>query len=150
MSFLADLAAGGAKGLLEGVGSLAKDIRTAITGEEPLDANKRAEIALKVQELESAVMQAQMAVVLAESQSQDKWTSRGRPTFLYVIYVMLLSAIPMGVVHAFYPNYASEIVTGFELWLRAIPNELYALFGAGYLGYGAFRSHDKGRNGGKG
>jgi hypothetical protein len=128
---------------LSGLGTLAKDLRTAITGKEPINAEKAAEISLKVQQLESDIEMARVSVVLAESQSQDKWTSRGRPMFLYVIYIMLLSAIPMGIVYAVSPATAGNIVTGFGSWLKAIPDNLYALFGAGYLGYGAFRTYDK-------
>lgn len=131
--------------LFSGIGSLAKDIRTAFTGKEPIDATKAAELALKVQELEFSVTQAQMSVVLAESQSQDKWTSRGRPMFLYVIYIMLLASIPMGVVYALSPETSQQVTLGFKAWLDAIPGELYAVFATGYLGYGAFRSYDKGK-----
>ena len=132
---------------LSGLGSLAKDIREAITGD--ISAEKKAEIALKAQEMETEVAKVQNAVILAESQSQDKWTSRGRPMFLYVMYIMLLTAIPMGVVWAISPQTATDISLGFERWLRAIPGDLYALFGAGYLGYGAFRTYDKKTNAGK-
>jgi hypothetical protein len=31
-----------------------------------------------------------MAAVLAEAESPDPWTSRARPSFLYVMYVLLL------------------------------------------------------------
>jgi len=130
-------------GTLSGIGQLAKDIRTAITGKEPIDATKAAELALKVQELEAGIENARLNVVIAESQSQDKWTSRGRPMFLYVVYIMLLSAIPMGIVYAISPITAKNIIEGFGAWLKAIPGDLYALFGAGYLGYGAFRTYDK-------
>lgn len=128
---------------LSGLGTLAKDLRTAITGNEPINAEKAAEISLQLQKLESDIEMARVSVVVAESQSQDKWTSRGRPMFLYVIYIMLLSAIPMGIVYAVNPETAGNIVTGFGAWLKAIPDNLYALFGAGYLGYGAFRTYDK-------
>ena len=63
--------------------------------------------------------------------------------FLYVIYIMLLSSIPMGIIYAINPAISANIVTGFQAWLKAIPNELYALFGAGYLGYGTFRTIGK-------
>ena len=129
--------------VFSGIGTLAKDLRTAISGKEPLDANKAAELALKVQELEAGIETARLNIVIAESQSTDKWTSRGRPMFLYVMYIMLLSAIPMGVIYAVNPVFAGNIVVGFGNWLRAIPESLYALFGAGYLGYGAFRTYDK-------
>jgi hypothetical protein len=129
--------------VFSGLGTLAKDLRTAFTGKEPIDGNKAAELALKVQELESGIEMARLNVVIAESQSTDKWTSRGRPMFLYVIYIMLMSAIPMGIVYAINPSFAGNVVVGFGNWLKAIPESLYALFGAGYLGYGAFRTYDK-------
>lgn len=131
--------------LFGGLGRLAKDIRTAITGKEPIDAAKAAELALLVQELEAGIEKARLSIVLAEASSQDAWTSRARPTFLYVIYILILTAIPMGFIHAFDPTLATNIATGFGAWLKAIPTELYTLFGAGYLGYGAFRSIDKRR-----
>ncbi len=130
-------------GIFSGIGDLAKDIRAAVTGKEPIDANKAAEIALKVQELESQIEKSRMEVVLAEAASSDPWTSRARPAFMYVIYIMLLAAIPMGVIYAIHPETAANIGAGFGAWLRAIPSDLYALFGAGYLGYGAFRTVDK-------
>ena len=129
--------------ILSGAGTLFKSIREAITGEAILDPNKRAELLAQAQKMEADLEVARISRVLAESQSQDKWTSRGRPLFLYVIYIMLLSSIPMGVVYAISPTAANNVVAGFGLWLKAIPDTLYTLFGAGYLGYGAFRTYDK-------
>ena len=130
-------------GILGGVGELAKDLRTAITGKEPIDASKAAEIAMKVQELETHIELARMQVMTAEASSSDKWTSRARPSFMYVMYTLLLASIPMGVMYAVNPTVAGNIATGFGAWLKAIPEELYWLFGAGYLGYSGFRSFDK-------
>jgi phosphotransferase system glucose/maltose/N-acetylglucosamine-specific IIC component len=62
---------------------------------------------------------------------------------MYVIYILILASIPMGLIYAFSPQMATSVAQGFGAWLRAIPDELYVLFGAGYLGYGAFRSFDK-------
>ena len=84
-----------------------------------------------------------MSAILAEAQSADPWTSRARPSFFYVMYVYLLSAIPMGVLFAFKPEIATAVTDGIRLYLDAIPGELYALFGSGFLGYGAFRSWEK-------
>lgn len=84
-----------------------------------------------------------LSAIIAEAQSPDPWTSRARPSFMYVIYIMILSALPMGVLAAFYPEHAAAIAEGTKAWLRAIPDSLYALFGAGYLGYSAARSFDK-------
>jgi hypothetical protein len=84
-----------------------------------------------------------MSAIIAEAQSADPWTSRARPSFLYVMYVIILMAIPMGVLSAFDPVMAERIAAGMRAWLGAIPEELYWLFGTGYLGYTGFRSFDK-------
>lgn len=150
MSVVSDIFAGGVSGVLEGVGSLALKIREAITGKTVLSSEDQVKLLEMVNEMdrlklqgETAFAQAQLAIVQAESQSSDKWTSRGRPSFLYVMYVMLLAAIPMGIVYAVNPILADNVVKGYQAWLTAIPKELYGLFGVGYLGYGAFRSYDK-------
>lgn len=105
----------------------------------------RAELALmesiRSGELESA--RVQLSAILSESQSSDPWTSRARPTFMYVIYIMILMAIPMGFLSAFKPEIATAVATGMKAWLDAIPGDLYTLFGVGYLGYSGVRSWEK-------
>lgn len=88
-------------------------------------------------------LEIRLSAIIAEAQSADPWTSRARPTFLYVVYILILAAIPMGVLYSIVPMQAEAIATGFKAWLEAIPSELYALFGAGYLGYSHYRSNDK-------
>ena len=87
----------------------------------------------------------QMSAILAEAQSADPWTSRARPSFLYVIYLMILLGVPMGVLSAFYPDMAARVALGLQKWLAAIPDSLWALFGAGYLGYTGARMWEKGK-----
>lgn len=86
-----------------------------------------------------------LSAILAEASSTDPWTSRARPSFMYVMYVMILSAIPMGVIHAFNSSLAESLTDGVQSWLLAIPEPLWWLFGAGYLGYSGVRSFDKWR-----
>lgn len=86
---------------------------------------------------------AQLSAIIAEAQSQDPYTSRARPSFLYVIYIFLLSAIPMGFLFAFHPDMASNVTIGVKGWLEALPEEIYYLFGVGYLGYTGARTYDK-------
>ena len=133
-------------GLFTGVGRLARDIRVAITGKEPISADKAAELSLKIQELETNIETARISVMQAEASSSDKWTSRARPGFLYVVYIYILAAFPMGILFAFYPNEARAIVIGVGEWLKAIPDAMWTLFGAGYLGYVGARSYDKNKN----
>jgi hypothetical protein len=90
-------------------------------------------------------LKASLSTILAEASSADPWTSRARPSFMYVMYVMILASIPMGLLYAFRPDIAANVVLGMKLWLAAIPDPLYALFGVGYVGYTAARSYDKGK-----
>ncbi|WP_137678938.1 holin family protein [Aurantiacibacter suaedae] len=93
------------------------------------------------QELEA--IQARLAAIVAEAQSSDPWTSRARPSFLYVMYTLLLFALPMGVLGAFNPSAARDIASGMNAYLNGLPEPLYALFGTGYLGYTAARQWGK-------
>ena len=88
-------------------------------------------------------IEARLEAIVAEAQSQDPWTSRARPSFLYVMYAMILFALPMGVLAAFAPGAANDIGGGITSYLRGLPDELYALFGTGYLGYTAARQWGK-------
>ena len=93
------------------------------------------------QELDT--LKAQLSAIVAEAGSTDPWTSRARPSFLYVMYVMLLWALPMGVLAAFRPDAARDIAAGINAYLNGLPEPLFALFGTGYLGYTAARQWGK-------
>lgn len=85
----------------------------------------------------------QLTAIVAEANSTDPWTSRARPSFLYVIYVVILFGLPMAVLSAFKPEIAASIAAGFGKWLSAIPDSLWTLFGVGYLGYTGARTWEK-------
>ena len=87
----------------------------------------------------------QLSAILAEAQSIDPWTSRARPSFLYVVYACILFGIPMGFISAWRPEVATAIATGFGSWLAAIPDSMWGLFGVGYLGYTGARAWEKGK-----
>ena len=93
------------------------------------------------QEMEA--LKAQLSAILAEAGSTDPWTSRARPSFLYVMYTIILWAIPMGLIAAVAPDTAKGIATGMNAYLAGIPEPLWALFGTGYLGYTAARQWGK-------
>ena len=99
---------------------------------------------LKLQgDQEMATITAQMQAIVAEAQSSDPWTGRARPSFLYMMYALVLWSIPMGLIAAADPSMAKGIADGMTAYLRGIPEELYALFGTGYLGYTAARTWGK-------
>ena len=105
------------------------------------EARQRAKIELiKLEDShELDALKAQLSAIVAEAGSTDPWTSRARPSFLYVMYVLLLWALPMGVIAAFRPEAARDIAAGMNSYLNGLPDSLYALFGTGYLGYTAAR-----------
>lgn len=85
----------------------------------------------------------QLSAIIAEASSTDPWTSRARPSFLYVVYTLLLAAIPMGVLTVFNPGAAEQLTIGFKAWLAAIPEPILTLFGTVMLGYVVGRSYEK-------
>ncbi|WP_293882777.1 holin family protein [Sphingomonas sp.] len=92
---------------------------------------------------EMDAVRVQMTAIVAEAQSVDPWTSRARPSFLYVMYTMILWAIPMGLIAAVQPTIAHDIAAGMNAYLGSIPDPMWTLFGTGYLGYTAARSWGK-------
>lgn len=85
----------------------------------------------------------QLSAIVAEANSADPWTSRARPSFMYVMYVMILASIPVGIAHVFNPQAVAAFTAGVTAWLAALPEELWWLFGAGYLGYTGARTLEK-------
>jgi hypothetical protein len=124
------------------VGPVSKLLDKIIPDPEARDRAKLELIKLQGDQEMAAIGQ-QMQAIVAEAQSADPWTSRARPSFLYVMYAMILWAIPMGLIAAVNPKMALGIGQGMTAYLRSLPEELYALFGTGYLGYTAARTWGK-------
>ena len=124
------------------IGPIASIIDKIIPDKE---ARERAKIELIKLEgtQEMDLISARLSAIVAEANSADPWTSRARPSFLYVMYAIMLFALPMGVLSAFNAGAAQDIGNGITSYLRGLPDELYALFGTGYLGYTAARQWGK-------
>ena len=129
--------------LIEGiVGPIAKLIDKLIPDPQARDQAKLELLRLQGgQEMET--LRTQLSAIVAEAQSADPWTSRARPSFLYMMYALILWAIPMGLIAAADPRMAKGIADGMTAYLRGIPQEPYAVFGTGYLGYTAARTWGK-------
>ena len=124
------------------IGPIASIIDKVIPDKEARAKAKLELIALEgTQELKQ--IEARLSAIVTEASSPDPWTSRARPSFLYVMYTLLLFALPMGVLAAFNPGVARDIATGMNAYLNGLPEPLYALFGTGYLGYTAARQWGK-------
>ena len=129
--------------IIEGIiGPIAGILDKIIPDPRARDAAK-----LKLLELQGSqdmeTVRTQLSAIVAEAQSSDPWTSRARPSFLYVMYALLLWAIPMGLIAAVRPEMAKGIADGMNAYLGGIPEPLYALFGTGYLGYTVAREWGK-------
>jgi len=103
------------------------------------DARDRAKLELirlqGTQEME--LLQTRLSAIVAEAGSSDPWTSRARPSFLYVMYALILWAVPMGVIGAFSPRVAGDIaasMTAARTALRALRYGLSRLLGDAPVG----------------
>jgi hypothetical protein len=124
------------------IGPITSIIDKIIPDKEARDKAKLELIRLQGSQ-ELAEIQARLSAIVAEASSLDPWTSRARPSFLYVMYALILWALPMGVLAAFKPGMAAAIGSGMNAYLGGLPDSLYALFGTGYLGYTAARQWGK-------
>ncbi len=82
MGFLSDFTSGSVRGLLEGAGTFAKDIRSALTGE--ISPEKKAELLAKADELEAMGMNAQTEINKIEAANPKLFVSGWRPALGWV------------------------------------------------------------------
>lgn len=128
------------------IGPVANLIDKIVPDTDARDAAKLALLKLDCgSELEQ--IRIQLAANAMEAQTVDPWTRRARPSFLYVMYALLLCAIPLGLIAAVQPEMAKNIAAGMNAYLAGIPEPLYALFGTGYLGYTVAREWGKAKAG---
>ncbi|TCD04990.1 hypothetical protein EYB45_05540 [Erythrobacteraceae bacterium CFH 75059] len=92
---------------------------------------------------EFATLARRIANAVSPAPGRDPLTNRARPAFLYAMYVILLAALPLAALGALSPAAAEGAVHAATLYLRSLPQELYTLFGTGYLGYTAARQWGK-------
>ena len=133
--------------VLAGLAPLAIDVGSKLIDRwfpDPKEAAARkAELFQMQQDGELKELETRMSAILAEAKSSDPWTSRARPSFMYVIYIMILSAIPIGILSIFSPSSAHTIIQGTQSWLSSIPTEMWTTFTVGYVGYTAGRTFEK-------
>lgn len=92
-------------------------------------------------------LESRMGAIMAEAKSSDPWTSRARPSFMYVFYFMLIMLVIVApFVGVFFPDEMTQFYTNVAAGFKAIPEAMWWTFSSGYLGYGAYRTYEK-RNG---
>lgn len=133
-------------GIPDAIAGVSKLLNSTIDKIWPNPADKAKAEAIAISSAASAAiaqLEAAQSVMRAEAMSADPWTSRARPSMLYVFYILILAAVPMGIVAAVSPDTAANIAKGFGAWLSAIPAAITDLATYVMLGYIGARSWDK-------
>jgi len=141
MGILGTLLGGGVEGLLKGAGSLAKDIRTAITGETALSSEAKATLDSKLIELDTVLAQLKVKtdelrhnIIIAETQSQS-WLARNwRPILMLTIITIVANN------YVIFP-YVSLFTT--KVTMLVLPEHLWSLLKIGVGGYLVSRGAEK-------
>lgn len=129
--------------IIDGVLSIGEKLIDKLIPDPEAKAKAKQELIKLNQQGDLQDMQIRLSAIIADSNSKDPWTSRARPSFLYVVYVLLLASIPVGIAYAFAPDHAERFIQGFQLWLHAIPEPILTLFGVVMTGYIGGRSWEK-------
>ncbi|MGE0255088.1 MAG: 3TM-type holin [Alphaproteobacteria bacterium] len=127
---------------------LAGEVIDSLFDSEAEKAAARAKLAALDREGRLAELELSLSAILAEAKSADPWTSRARPTFLYLMYAIIVLCFAGAVAGVWAPGPVARAADNARALLAAIPESLWWLFGAGYLGYTGARSFDKWRGGG--
>lgn len=109
------------------------------------DPAQKAEAEARLRQADLDEIKVGLSAIVAEANSKDPWTSRARPSFLYVMYGVIVLCFAGGILGVWWPNHVALAADNIGNLLAAIPESLWALFGAGYLGYTGARSYDKGK-----
>lgn len=112
------------------------------------DPQAKAEAQRKLLEMEqSRELEAEKqrySAIVTEAGSQDPWTSRARPSFMYVFYALLIFlVIILPIIGLAEPTAMAAVLGNIKLGFAAIPEEMWWTFTAGYLGYTTARSYEK-------
>lgn len=124
-------------GVLSGIGTLAKDIRSAITGE--MSPEKKAEIESKLIEIQAAAQKAQTDINAVEAAHPSIFVSGWRPAVGWVCAAALgYNYVCMPFLHWTVRSFYPEVPALPVLDMGELMTLLFAL-----LGLGGYRSYEK-------
>lgn len=91
-------------------------------------------------------LEASLSAINTEGASSDPWTSRARPSFLYVFYFILITlVIAAPLLGLLRPDTLAQFFDNVTKGFAAIPEPLWWTFTTGYLGYTGARTFEKSR-----
>ncbi len=130
--------------MLEILLGLGKTVIDKVLPDQESKQKAQAKLLQMAQEGELRDLEARMSAITAEATSSDPWTSRARPTFMYVFYFILLSLVVFApLVGVVFPSQMEVFFANVARGFIAVPEELWWTFTAGYLGYSSLRSYEK-------
>ncbi len=109
------------------------------------DPEAAAAAKLKLMELDQngrlTELQLQMSAIVAEANSTDPWTSRARPSFMYLFYAIVTFMVMLApMIGVFYPEKMDLFFMNVNKGFGAIPEPMWWTFTAGFLGYSGSKS----------
>ena len=132
--------------LLGGIFDIGRTLIDKLMPNPEAKAKAQLELLQMQQNGELRELETRMSAILAEANSADPWTSRARPTFLYVFYFIILSMVFLApVIGVFVPDAMDAYFANVGKGFGAIPEEMWWAFTAGYLGYAGARTFEKRR-----
>lgn len=111
------------------------------------DPEANAAAQLKLMELDQngrlTELQLQMSAIVAEANSTDPWTSRARPSFMYLFYMIIIFMVMVApILGVFYPDKMDLFFMNVSKGFTAIPDALWMTFSAGFLGYTGSKTYE--------
>lgn len=82
-------------------------------------------------------------IMLAEANSTDKWTSRARPSFMYVMYTLFMLCMVGAIIGVWHPQEMKQAADNLALLFNAIPDILYQVFFGCFTVYAGGRTFEK-------
>lgn len=130
--------------LIGGIFDIGKSLIDKLIPDPEAKAKAQMELITLQQSGELKELETRMSAILAEASSADPWTSRARPSFLYVFYAIILGMTVVAPLFGVFNPHAMDLFYGnVGKGFDAIPEELWWTFTAGYLGYAGARTFEK-------
>lgn len=109
------------------------------------DPEAAAEAKAKLNELDQqgrlGELNIMMSAILAEANSQDPWTSRARPSFMYLFYAIVMFMVVIApIIGVVFPEKMDLFFMNVNKGFMAIPEAMWWTFTAGFLGYSGSKS----------
>lgn len=126
-----------------GVFDLGRDLINKLIQDPQANAAAQLKLMELDQQGELTKLQLQMSAILAEANSNDPWTSRARPSFMYLFYTLVSFMVMVApVIGVFFPEKMDLFFMNVNKGFSSIPQELWWTFTAGFLGYSGSKTFE--------